>query len=735
VPEAPHGNTSSLPQILFQPAGNPGSRDHYRDTIEQPVPLGRLAEFLDVATISSLRSANEADAVATWGVTPGRSGANEKKWEKIGTGDVAVFLRESRAYSSGVVVLKTRNAPLAEALWGRDEHGQTWECLYFLGDVRAADVSYRDLNRAARYQENNNFQGFTILEESRAPEVLALLERQTETSNVWWVNEGTTYRQQKAGGYLWAPTANRQGTALAHHRNVMRLKVGDLVLRYSDGQIRGVGTVKSLPSEAARPAEFPEGPWNPDGYRADLSNRDLAEGIALTDIPEQWRQTEAGLPVPQPHPFNRDGGVAVGYLYELSSNLVTRLRSRFPILFREGPMEEPTLPATISPEFSRALRDAHLIYSDADVTRFIAALLTKPFVILSGLSGSGKTKLAQALGYWLGRGEDGMRAAVLPVGPDWTSVDDTLGYPNALDPSQYSTTEVLERVLSARNHPDLPYILVLDEMNLSHVERYFADILSAMESGEEITLYTGGPTRGEVPNKLKWPPNIFLIGTVNVDETTYMFSPKVLDRANVIEFRIDPSRLASSGDGDSIDLEAIEGKGSPLAALFGNRDWVSELPALAAAQLRAEINLSFQILASEGHEFGYRTAAEVTRFVAIHRALLGQSWSFEASFDAQITQKLLPRLHGSRRSISSVLIAMAVLCSEPRQWASDGHLTNTELIKGRAEDESARADDLTEVATRLGGLVQQAPYPLGLEKLVRMLKRLDRNGFVSFAEA
>jgi len=362
-------------------------------------------------------------------------------------------------------------------------------------------------------------------------------------------------------------------------------------------------------------------------------------------------------------------------------------------------MHQPSLPATLSPEFSGALRDAHLIYSDADVARFLAALLTKPFVILSGLSGSGKTKLAQALGYWLGRGEDGMRAAVIPVGPDWTSVDNTLGYPNALDPSQYSRTEVLQRVLSARKHPEVPHILVLDEMNLSHVERYFADILSAMESGEEITLYAGDKARGDVPNKLTWPQNIFVIGTVNVDETTYMFSPKVLDRANVIEFRIDPSRLATAGNGvSSVDLGAIEGRGSRLAALFGNRDWISQLPVFAAAQLRAEIELSYEILAREGHEFGYRTSAEITRFVAIHRALLGPAWSFEASFDAQVTQKLLPRLHGSRRSISSVIIAMAVLCSEARQWANDASLTTTELIKGRAEDESAGADDWTEVA-------------------------------------
>ena len=273
-------------------------------------------------------------------------------------------------------------------------------------------------------------------------------------------------------------------------------------------------------------------------------------------------------------------------------------------------------------------------------------------------------------------------------------------------------------------------------MNLSHVERYFADILSAMESGEEMTLYTGAQARGNVPKKLKWPRNVFLVGTVNVDETTYMFSPKVLDRANVIEFRIDLSRLATAGDGmAAIDLGVIEGKGSRFAGLFGTRDWVPQLPALAAAQLRAEIELSFEVLATEGHEFGYRTSSEIARFVAVHRALLGPAWSFEASFDAQVAQKLLPRFHGSRRSISSVLIALAVLCSEPRQWANDGRLTNTELIKGRVEDESASADDLSQVAYRFAEVVNAAPYPLGLDKVVRMLKRLDRNGFVSFAEA
>ena len=71
-------------------------------------------------------------------------------------------------------------------------------------------------------------------------------------------------------------------------------------------------------------------------------------------------------------------------------------------------------------------------------------------------------------------------------------------------------------------------------MNLSHVERYFADFLSALESGEKIPLHKN--IVSEIEQEMKLPNNLMVVGTVNVDETTYMFSPKVLDRANVIEF-------------------------------------------------------------------------------------------------------------------------------------------------------------------------------------------------------
>ncbi|MBZ0213240.1 MAG: hypothetical protein K8H99_05520, partial [Nitrospirae bacterium] len=126
-------------------------------------------------------------------------------------------------------------------------------------------------------------------------------------------------------------------------------------------------------------------------------------------------------------------------------------------------------------------------------------------------------------------------ALLVPVGADWTGNENLLGYPDGIDAQVYRSTPILDFVLRACDDPDRPYFLILDEMNLSHVERYFADFLSAMESGEGmIPLYQGQDRKADrdIPQTLHLPRNLFVIGTVNVDETTYMFSPKVLDRAN-----------------------------------------------------------------------------------------------------------------------------------------------------------------------------------------------------------
>ena len=200
--------------------------------------------------------------------------------------------------------------------------------------------------------------------------------------------------------------------------------------------------------------------------------------------------------------------------------------------------------------FFSELHNSGLFFNLVLVNRFIASLCTKQFLILTGLSGSGKTKLAQAFATWISESND--QYLLVPVGADWTNREPLLGYPNSLEPQKYVTPEsgVIQIITKSIENPDKPYFLILDEMNLSHVERYFADFLSAMESKESIKLYSDSDrytkfdndnkpvSETRVLDKFKLPSNLFIIGTVNIDETTYMFSPKVLDRANTIEFRL-----------------------------------------------------------------------------------------------------------------------------------------------------------------------------------------------------
>src|SRR5690606_30555773 len=114
------------------------------------------------------------------------------------------------------------------------------------------------------------------------------------------------------------------------------------------------------------------------------------------------------------------------------------------------------------------------------------------------------------------------------VGADWTNREPLLGYPNALEGNKYvlpesnALTVILEASKEANENK--PYFIILDEMNLSHVERYFADFLSALESNEPISLHSENPDwEDDIPSKLYVPANVFFIGTVNIDETTYMF--------------------------------------------------------------------------------------------------------------------------------------------------------------------------------------------------------------------
>lgn len=378
---------------------------------------------------------------------------------------------------------------------------------------------------------------------------------------------------------------------------------------------------------------------------------------------------------------------------------------------------EPEIePITVAP-IEDIIKTAYVDFSNANfrlqeslILRFAASFLTKRFVVISGLSGSGKTKLAHAFASWISQFPEQCR--LVAVGADWTSSENVLGYQDALQTKIYRkpSSGALDLILRAHNDKVRPYFLILDEMNLSHVERYFADILSAIESGQEIALHSATEPLGafendplQVPAKIRLPENLFIVGTVNIDETTYMFSPKVLDRANVIEFRVSADEISSFLESPAkVDMDALAGKGSGYGSAFVNAAKAEvSLPglpaeigdgAVSAAELKHRLTELFEELTPIGAEFGFRTAFEVSRFFYHHAVLTGDGWQFKDALDAQIVQKLMPKLHGSDRKLRKVLDKLQTFCE---------------------------THDLQ----------------LSLAKTKRMLERLTQDGFTSFAEA
>lgn len=353
-----------------------------------------------------------------------------------------------------------------------------------------------------------------------------------------------------------------------------------------------------------------------------------------------------------------------------------------------------------------------LIFSEKLICRFVSSLLTKPFVLLSGLSGSGKTKIAQSFVKWIC--EDESQFKIIPVGADWTNREPLLGYPNGLNPKEYIAPDsgALNLIIEASKieNADKPYFLILDEMNLSHVERYFADFLSIMESDDTIKLYSGIARKdlegNEIPNEILWPLNLFIIGTVNIDETTYMFSPKVLDRANTIEFRVDETNIKNFFDLPSkIDMSVLEKQGASMAKTFLE---IAKDNSIEKDDEYTKIFVKFfNELKKVGSEFGFRTAVEMLLLIKKLNSISNISKS--ESIDIAVMQKLLPKLHGSRSKIAKVLDALILHCLK------DGETFSI-----------AKSDEV---------LKENILYPIAYEKLVRMYKNALDNGFTSYAEA
>ncbi len=305
-----------------------------------------------------------------------------------------------------------------------------------------------------------------------------------------------------------------------------------------------------------------------------------------------------------------------------------------PIAVPQPPAPKPN--KAVSAEINRViehLRREKLYYPDELVWRYHISLMSKPFVILTGVSGGGKTRLTQVYA-------DAMNGkyCLVSVRPDWQSNDSLLGSYDILNkrfvPSEFCL-HVYRAALEWQRDPRSPkkYFVCLDEMNLARAEYYFSDFLSRMEvKGDlrKIRLYDQpkGPD-DEVEQDLVIPPNLYITGTVNLDETTHTFSRKVLDRANIIKI-------------DRIEI------GHMLDLL--RNDYPTDLLDFVGTHLK-EINLR---LAEAGQQFGYRTVHEILDWV--HEAYQAGYFTMAAALDIQIVQKVLVKLevssdHNRQRSM------------------------------------------------------------------------------------
>ena len=209
-----------------------------------------------------------------------------------------------------------------------------------------------------------------------------------------------------------------------------------------------------------------------------------------------------------------------------------------------------------------AASQLHLYYSTWMIRLFISALASTKLVILQGISGTGKTSLAYAWGKFLKHD-----SCVASVQPSWRDRTELFGYFNEFT-KKFNETEVLKEMYLA-GYTDDVYTVILDEMNISRVEYYFAEMLSILEmpnKDEWIVELVSSKWKNDpkklIDGKLKIPPNMWYIGTINNDDSTFMVTDKVYDRAMPIDINDKGQPF------DPIDTPAMDINYSYLDSLF-----------------------------------------------------------------------------------------------------------------------------------------------------------------------
>ena len=347
---------------------------------------------------------------------------------------------------------------------------------------------------------------------------------------------------------------------------------------------------------------------------------------------------------------------------------------------------------------SSSSRQSHIPILELLTSKFIpylTGLRTKPFMLLAGISGTGKSRIVREMAKACWKEDDPefgknhpKNFCMVQVKPNWHDSSELIGYVSRLNGEKFVVGPFLRFLAAAIKDPNTPYFLCLDEMNLAPVEQYFAEYLSVIESRKlndsgiietdpiieyENTdayrnlidqLFDTPEERDEYKSaagekRLTIPQNFFVVGTVNMDETTFSFSRKVLDRAMTIEMN-EVDLYGGLEKGTSNDIGYI---GSSIIGDAAEGCDVYEDNRELCDQVLAYLEQVNAILEGTPFKIAYRTRNEFLIY-AVNRKKLDEKSQLWQSLDEMTSMKILSRIEGDEERTKNVLNSLKVLVDE-----------------------------------------------------------------------
>lgn len=431
-------------------------------------------------------------------------------------------------------------------------NGQTMAIILYEPNVNEPEKKIEKIKDLKRIFTNNNDVSEIL---NQALLLLGNKNDNTRTPSVWFVAQGATFSEQKGMKFLWAPEKGKDDKGRFYWDNVLKVKKGDIIFNYSEGELKGISLASNDGYKAVN--EDRQSAWATNGYRVDIDLVLLEPSLKSEIFTNNISSFDSCLSKITNKPFTNNGLINQGYLYEFSKEAGRLIRDIYKKPFGRKEIDDFFDTVKLVSQNNKKMEEHNL--------SLLTAIKTKPFILLAGISGTGKSRLARSLAYKT-CSKDELRSdpkkpgnfELIPVKPNWHDSSELMGYVSRINGEKYITTALLKFIAKAWKHNDVPFFLCLDEMNLAPVEQYFAEYLSIIETrqikkGKIVTDFIISKDSFENQelyrqllkdlelNEIEFsegisiPSNLVVIGTVNMDETTHSFSRKVLDRAMTFE--------------------------------------------------------------------------------------------------------------------------------------------------------------------------------------------------------